>query len=267
MGVTDPGGDLGGHVAGAIRDAAMGVDPFAFIEIQRIFPGATYAAMLAALPDARHYRPLWGRHNENRLPDGRCTRLKFELLGEYVMHLPPAQRALWAAVGAALRDRRIRDAFVERFAPALQRRFGASFRGVGLMPLPTLIRDFPGYTIPIHPDTPRKVLTVQFYLPADERSAHVGTVFHARKDGGFARARQMRFVPNSGYAFPVMPESFHSVDRLDDSVSERNSLMLTYYLDDGVLDRVRNRIKRVGSSIGYEARRLLRPARLAPQNF
>lgn len=254
------GGDLAGHIASAVRSATSGVEPFAFIEIERIFPGDCYAAMLAALPEARHYRPLWGRHNENRLPDGRCTRLKFELLGEYVMHLPPAQRAVWAAVGAALHDRRIRDAFVERFAPALERRFGAAFGDVGIMPLPTLIRDFPGYSIPIHPDTPRKVLTVQFYLPPDERSAHVGTVFHARKDGGFARARQMRFAPNSGYAFPVMPESFHSVDRLDDSVAERNSLMLTYYLDDGVLDRMRNRIKRVASAAGYEARRMFRAA-------
>lgn len=260
-------GDLAGHVAGAIRDASGGIEPFAFIEIARIFPDDCYAAMLANLPDARHYRPLWGRHGENRLPDGRCTRLKLELLGEYVTHLPPAQRAVWAAVGAALRDRRIRDAFVERFAAPLQRRFGPSFGGVGIMPLPTLIRDFPGYSIPIHPDTPRKVLTVQFYLPPDERSQHVGTVFHARSNGGFVRSRQMRFAPNSGYAFAVMPESFHSVDRLDESVSERNSLMLTYYLDDGVLDRVRNRIKRVASSAGYEARRLLQSVRPAAQKF
>jgi hypothetical protein len=220
-----------------------------------------FAAMLANLPDKRHYRPLRGRHNVNVLPDGRCTRLKFELLGEYIMHLPPPQRALWREVGAALHDRRIRDAFVERFAPQFERRFGTSFRDVGLMPLPNLIRDYPGYAIGIHPDTMRKVITVQFYLPQDARATHIGTVFHTRApDGSFARARQMQFRPNAGYAFPVAADSWHSVDTLDDSVPERNSLMLTYYLDSGVLGRVRNRVKRVANLVAYDARRLLRAA-------
>jgi len=258
--VADESDDLSGHIAAAVGAAGGGSEPFAYLEIERVFPAALYAEMLASLPDARFYRPLWGRHNENRLPDGRCSRLKFELLSEYLMHLPAAQRALWSRVAHARRDERIRSAFVDRFATPLERRFGAGFRTVGLMPLPTLIRDFPGYSIPVHPDTGRKVMTVQFYLPADERSAHVGTVFHGPRAGGHARVRQMRFVPNSGYAFAVMPESFHSVDRLDDSVVERNSLMLVYYLDDGVFGRMRNRIKRVASAAAYDVRRLFRAA-------
>ena len=63
----------------------------------------------------------------------------------------------------------------------------------------------------------------------------------------------MQFRPNAGYAFPVAADSWHSVDTLDDSVPERNSLMLTYYLDWGVLGRVRNRVKRVANLVGVMA--------------
>jgi hypothetical protein len=252
---------LAEHVAAVVARAPHEGAPFVHLELDGIFPPDVFAAMIANLPDARFYRPLRGRHNVNVLPDGRCTRLKFELLGEYTTHLPPPQRAVWREVGEALHDRRIRDAFVERFAPAFERRFGASFRDVGLMPLPNLIRDYPGYSIGIHPDTMRKVVTVQFYLPQDARASHIGTVFHTRgSDGAFARARQMQFRPNAGYAFPVAADSWHSVDTLDDSVPERNSLMLTYYLDAGVIGRVRNRVKRVANLVAYDARRLLRAA-------
>jgi hypothetical protein len=253
--------DIAGHVAGVVARAPRGDAPFTHLELDGIFPPDLFAAMAANLPDARFYRPLRGRHNVNVLPDGRCTRLKFELLGEYTMHLPAPQRALWREVGQALHDRRIRDAFVDRFAPQFERRFGAGFRDVGLMPLPNLIRDYPGYEIGIHPDTPRKVMTVQFYLPRDLTTANIGTVFHARNpDGSFARARQMVFRPNGGYAFPVGADTWHSVDKLDAAVPERNSLMLTYYLDAGVLGRFRNRVKRVANAVAYDARRLLRAA-------
>lgn len=253
--------ELAEHVASAVAQAKECDAPFAHLELASIFPADVFAAMVANLPAARFYRPLRGRNNVNVLPDGRCTRLKFELLGEYVMHLPPPQRALWRDVTAALHERRVRDALVERFARVLGARFGSGFRDVGLMPLPTLIRDFPGYSIGIHPDTMRKVITVQFYLPQDARAAHIGTVFHTRgSDGSFARARQMQFRPNAGYAFPVAADTWHSVDTLDASVSERNSLMLTYYLDSGVLGRMRNRVKRVANLVAYDARRLVRAA-------
>jgi hypothetical protein len=107
----------------------------------------------------------------------------------------------------------------------------------------------------------RNVITVQFYLPQDERATHIGTVFHTRSpDGGFVRARQMQFRPNAGYAFPVAADRWHSVDTLDGSVPERNSLMLTYYLDSGVVGRLRNRLKRVANLVAYDARRVLRAA-------
>ena len=44
-----------------------------------------------------------------------------------------------------------------------------------------------------------KAITVQFYLPADESQAHIGTRLHAGRDGeAAARIVQLPFRPASG---------------------------------------------------------------------
>jgi len=62
-----------------------------------------------------------------------------------------------------------------------------------------LLRDFEGYQIGIHGDSMSKAITVQFYLPADESQAHIGTRLHAGRDGeAAARIIQLPFRPASG---------------------------------------------------------------------
>jgi hypothetical protein len=115
----------------------------------------------------------------------------------------------------------------------------------------------PGYQIGIHPDTRSKAITVQLYLPRDRSLAHVGTVFHKAKGrDGFERALQMSFAPNTGYAFAVGADTYHSVDKVGPEVSTRDSILLTYFLDDSALDRTKNRVKRFGNLVRNELRRL-----------
>jgi hypothetical protein len=64
----------------------------------------------------------------------------------------------------------------------------------------------------------------------------------------------MRFAPNSGYAFAVSDKSWHSADPVHDKVSTRDSILLTYFVDQGALRLLRNRSKRVGNFILNEAR-------------
>jgi hypothetical protein len=66
---------------------------------------------------------------------------------------------------------------VRRLAPALAHRFGADFPRVGLYPIPILTRDTPGYRITPHTDTQWEGITVQFYLPRDVLTTHIGTIF------------------------------------------------------------------------------------------
>jgi len=116
-----------------------------------------------------------------------------------------------------------------------------------------------GYRVGIHADARRKGITVQLYLPRDRSIEHVGTVFHRRAEGrGYERALQMAFAPNTGYAFAVGDDTHHSVDVVPPEVRTRDSILLTYFLDDTPARVISNRAKRLGNFVLNEIRSLAR---------
>jgi len=247
-------------IVGSIDKATASDAPFHHIVLDHVFPDDVYAAMLANMPDARDYRPMHGRSKGHDLADGTHTRVKIDLFPEYIRHLPPQKKPVWTIVGRALCSAAVRDAFIRRLAPALERRFGARHAKTGMYPIPVLTRDIPGYLITPHTDTRWKGITVQLYLPRDHAITHVGTIFHERRaDGGCGpKAKQMTFAPNTGYAFAVGTDTWHSADPVGAEVDTRDSILLTYFVDAGVLRFVRNRSKRLGNFLGSEIRNGLR---------
>jgi hypothetical protein len=65
---------------------------------------------------------------------------------------------------------------------------------------------------------------------------------------------QMPFVPNSGYAFAVGDDTWHSADPVGPEVRTRDSILLTYFVDHGALRILRNRGKRIGNFVLNEFR-------------
>jgi hypothetical protein len=245
-------------VAKAVDAATASDAPFYHLVLDRVFPEDIYAAMLANMPASSDYRPMHGRSKGHDLADGTHTRVKIDLFPEYIRHLRPEKRALWALVGRALCSRGVRDAFVRRLAPALERRFGPGYAKVGMFPIPVLTRDIPGYLITPHPDTQWKGMTVQLYLPPDRSITHIGTIFHERRpDGSLPKRKQMTFAPNTGYAFAVDSDTWHSADRIGPEVKTRDSILLTYFVDAGLLRYLRNRGKRFGNFALSELRNRL----------
>jgi len=240
-------------------DAATSSDaPFTHLVFDRVFPDDVYASMLANMPEAADYRPMHGRSKGHDLADGTHTRVKIDLFPEYIRHLPPQKRAVWDLVGRALCARPVRDAFVRRLATPLERRFGACFAKTGMYPIPILTRDIPGYLITPHTDTRWKGITVQLYLPRNRSTAHIGTIFHEKlADGSLPKRTQMSFVPNSGYAFAVGTDTWHSADPVGPEVRTRDSILLTYFVDAGLLRFLRNRGKRFGNFALNEVRNRL----------
>jgi hypothetical protein len=240
----------------AAVDAAPAFDtPFYHLALEHVFPEDAYAAMLANMPAASDYRPMHGRSKGHDLADGTHTRVKIDLFPEYIRHLKPEKRAVWNIVGRALCSAAVRDAFVRRLKHPLERRFGRDYAQVGLFPIPVLTRDIPGYLITPHTDTRWKGITVQLYLPRDHSTTHIGTIFHERlADGTLAKNKQMTFAPNSGYAFAVGTDTWHSADRIGDEVQTRDSILLTYFVDAGLLRYLRNRGKRLGNFVLSELR-------------
>ena len=246
---------LRNFVSAAIDAAPAFETPFYHLILDRVFPDGVYAAMLENMPEAVDYRPMHGRSKGHDLADGTHTRVKIDLFPEYIRHLPPQKRAVWDMVGRALCSAQVRDAFIRRLAPALGRRFGDAYERTGMYPIPVLTRDIPGYLITPHTDTKWKGITVQLYLPGDRANPHIGTIFHEKRaDGSLAKTKQMSFAPNSGYAFAVGTDTWHSADRVGPEVKTRDSILLTYFVDAGLVRYLRNRGKRLGNFLGSELR-------------
>ena len=246
---------LSDFVAQSIEAARADEKPFFHLEFDRVFPDDIYAQILALMPETADYRPMHGRSKGHDLADGTHTRVKMDLFPEYIRNLPPEKRALWDLVGRALCSETVKQAFIRRLAPGLSKRFGAEFAKVGMYPIPILTRDIPGYLTTPHTDTRWKGITVQLYLPKDDANTDIGTIFHEKlPDGSLPKKAQMRFAPNSGYAFAVGNDTWHSADAVHNGVKTRDSILLTYFVDQGLLKVLRNRGKRIGNFVLNEVR-------------
>jgi hypothetical protein len=249
---------LSQFIAASVDAAPASDAPFFHLVLDSVFPDDVYAAMLANMPAADDYRPMHGRSKGQDLADGTHTRVKIDLFPEYIRHLPRHQRAVWDVVGRALCSRAVKEAFMRRLKEPLARRFGDGHGKVGMFPIPVLTRDIPGYLITPHTDTRWKGITVQLYLPSDRSISHIGTIFHKQlADGTLPKDKQMKFEPNTGYAFAVGTNTWHSADRIGAEVKTRDSILLTYFVDAGLLRYARNRGKRVGNFLLSEVRNRL----------
>lgn len=234
------------HLAQTVVTTPIEHIPFDHLVLSGVFPDDLYPQLLRQLPIDGYYREL--KHSDALLPDGRSTRLQFPLVDANIARLPDGQRHFWAAVAAAVISPEVEAAYKTKFSDVLTRATGKRLSSIRLRPYATLFRDIGGYRISIHPDSPRKAITTQFYLPADDSQLHLGTLFHRKSaDGSYDTGRAMRFAPNSGYAFAVCPESYHSVNPMRTDDSPRNSLMIIINYDRGPLiegfKSVRNKLR------------------------
>jgi len=247
-------------VVDSVRQAPADDAPFHHLQFQRIFPDDFYAQMVEAMPVAEDYRAMSGKSKTgSSRADGKPTRAKIDLFPEYIRHLPEKKRGVWELTGQALRSKELQSAFVQRLAPGLKGRFGENFAKVNMYPVPILTRDIPGYRIFKHTDSLWKGITVQFYLPADNSTPHIGTIFHeVLPNGRKPMKAKMPFSPNTGYAFAVADDTWHSADPVGPEVKTRDSILLTYFVDAGAWRFVRNRGRRLANFVLNEARNLKR---------
>jgi len=243
----------------AVNQAQAVAAPFFHLEFDRFFPDDVYRQMIATMPVSADYRSMSGRSKGSNRPDGSPTRVKIDLFPEYVRSLPREKRALWDLVGRVLCSSALQAAFMRRLAPGLERRFGKDFAEVGMFPVPVLTRDVTGYSIPPHTDTSWKGITVLIYLPPDDSMQHIGTVVHEQMaDGSLKRAGQGKFAPNTGLAFAVGDNTWHSVDPVGPEVATRDLIILQYFVDSGLLRILRNRGKRIGNMLLNEISHLVK---------
>jgi hypothetical protein len=252
--------ELTEFVADSVQKGREGSTPFYHLQFDRIFPPEFYVEMLRTMPDENDYRPMSGKSKMGSIrPDGKPTRTKIDLFPEYIRHLPLEKLAVWDAVGRVLRSEKVKSALMRKLSPGLEKRFGAGFAKIGMYPVPILTRDIPGYRVFKHTDSLWKGITVQLYLPADDSNRNIGTIFHERlSDRTRPKVTQMPFAPNSGYAFAVWNDTWHSADPVGPEVKTRDSILLTYFVDRGLWRTLRNRARRVGNFLLNELRTVKR---------
>lgn len=230
------------HMVAAIERAWVDSNPFPHFIVEGIFPDDVYAEMLASLPDPSLYHAV---SYEKHADSGVSNRGKFALTNECIAELSGRQRSLWLAVRDALGAPRFKQAVFGRLGEGLAYRFGKSPSEAAKTPgypLPELFRETEGYQIKPHPDTRRKIVTMQIAMPEDNRQPDLGTEFYRRSLNPLALLREPRgfdvvkrspFLPNVGYAFSVLNtlrlRSWHGRTKLSGETGVRNTILNIWY--------------------------------------
>src|SRR5580704_11464120 len=211
--------------------------PYPLIRFHDFFPSDFYARLLRRFPDVDRFAGLNG--------DG--TRREYALYDERSDPGSEESRTLWGIVRRVLSSAEIAAALREKLDEGFRIRAKRSGEGwpIPMHPRPVLYTDLNGYAIKPHPDTRRKVLTMQIYLPADDAQRALGTTIYkispmgvfAWKSYGLTKDKTLPFLPNSGYAFVVihpayslLKSSSHAREAISVPVEKpRLSILNTYY--------------------------------------
>lgn len=251
----DIGREILTHILRALDGETVEREPFTHRPLRELFPEDVYAAMLAHLPHVSHYLPdnpkKYGRAaaqlraaGETGLADPQSVRYQLPLSDTCLAGLPEPERTLWSGVARALTSDELKGRFFDLFADDLCRRFRTNRAGLARVPAfprPTLVRDLSGYWLEPHPDSRAKIVTVQCYLARDDGQRALGTALYRRhlfdprnllsSRHLFEKVRQMDFLPNSGYAFPVGRHTWHGREEVPGALGERHSILLFYFRD------------------------------------
>ncbi len=232
------------HCLHVVAAAAVHHDPFPHFLIDGFFPEEVYRELLASLPDAGLYEPMaYGP----RSPSEATARGRFKLNDACLARLSAPHRELWLAVRDVLTSPVLKRCVFGQLSSGLALRYRVAAEAAADLEgyaLPELFRETRGYSIKPHPDTRKKVVTMQIALPEDRAQAELGTEFYRlslnplhvlREPRGFVVAKRAPFLPNAAYAFSVLNtlklKSWHGRTTLAEEVGVRNSILNIWYGD------------------------------------
>lgn len=230
------------HMTAIVAAAPFESDPFPHVLIRGFFPKDVYERMLASLPPRTCYEDF---SYEKHQTDGQSNRHRFQMNNEQLDQLDGPLRTFWYTIRAALGSPALKSAVFDKVSPGLAHRYGIRAEAARSLPgfaLPELFHEAKGYSIKPHPDTRKKVVTMQIALPRDESQRDLGTEFYRRSFNplallrdprGFDIAKHMPFLPNTAYAFAVLNtltlKSWHGKSTIPAELGERNSILNIWY--------------------------------------
>ena len=227
--------DVSLHVLYRIANAPIQPFPFPHIFVRDVFPQDFYRTIRTMLPPKEAFTTLksLGRVGSG-YPD---TRFVLPLAPDKLGAAAEPFRSFWSEVASWLVGGPFGSMVLPKFAEILEQRFG-NLATQAFFDEALLVQDYTTYALGPHTDTPSKVLSFLFYLPADDSRSHLGTSIYLPKDpnflcpGGphydfdlFRRVYTMPYVPNTLFAFLKTDNSFHGVEPIKDEQVQRDILL------------------------------------------
>ena len=233
--------ELTAQAVASVEAAEHSSFPFPHIVFRNFFPADFYRELVRNVP-TEGYDPI--------IDTG--TRMALRLYGANVEKIDPALRPLWSAVSTMLTSKMLERAIRNRLHDGLEiRARGDRVAGADdlkLVAKPVVYRDSDGYQIKPHPDTRKKVVTMQLYCPTDASQEALGTTLYRASLKGLLHVgsyclepvKAIPFLPNVGYAFVVLKAnhsltnmSWHGRPRIKTD-QPRISILNTFYVNEDV---------------------------------
>lgn len=220
------------HVIQRIEATPVGREPFEHLYVEEVFPPDFYAELQRQMIPNAGYRRLnrTGRVSE-RYSSARLCLFPQDLA---TIEATPAQKDFWRGLFAAFDKSAFRQLWLRVFSDAVKRHL----KSVAPPPAPGnepnvpaafsevfLMRDLESYALGPHTDSAQKLVSVLFYLAADESAPELGTSLYRPRDrafscpggphhgfGKFERVATLRYKPNAMLAFPKSRVCFHGVE-------------------------------------------------------
>jgi len=227
-----------------IANAEIRRHPFPHFFVAPVFPQDYYEQVLAHLPPTEWMKPIDETGSVKTVGNdgGKAYPSRFIADLADIEEREQENDPFWARLGQWMMSDRLRALVIEKFRDDMAERFGAG-AAVSTDIDTRLVRDFTNYSIGPHTDSPRKLVSLLFYLPRDEAMSHLGTSIYAAHDPSFRcegtrhhsykafkRVADMPYVPNALFAFFKTDRSFHGVDPITQANVERNLLLYNIYI-------------------------------------
>jgi hypothetical protein len=233
--------ELIAYAVASIKGADHFALPFPHIVFRDFFPADFYRDLVRHIPTTG-YDPITGTG----------TRMALRLYGDNVDKIDPELREAWAAVSAMLTSKEVENAIRVRLRDGLEiRARGDKVAGpddLKLVAKPVVYRDRDGYQIKPHPDTRKKVVTMQLYCPTGTGQEALGTTLYRASLKGLLHpgsyclepVKTIPFLPNVGYAFVVL-KAYHSLTKMSwhgrptiQTDQPRITILNTFYINEHV---------------------------------
>jgi len=226
------------HMFYKVANAPISAFPYPHIYVPNVFPDDYYADMQRNMPDPKHMMPL----EVVRKVKGYNERFVLELSEPSLATIEENKRPFWTDFGSWMTSGRFKSLLLAKFRPFIEARFKTALQTLSFHDEALLVEDVTQMALGPHSDSPKKVLTLLFYLPKDDSQAHIGTSIYIPKNPtfvceggphyafeGFYRLTTMPFKPNSLFCFVKTNNSFHGVEPVTDPDTKRWLLLYDIY--------------------------------------